>query len=181
MDRNQHIQNRIIADLSEGVMVINVDGAVESINPAAETILGKKKDEVAGQQYARIFVRDIENDVFNQAVLDALYDPTARHEKIVPWHNDGQTKQLYMVTSFLFHEDQKIGTILVFSDISELAELRMRYAKDIETLLDSLVGALSTAIDERSHYNANHTRNMVRMAEAFLDWMDSKGNPLQYD
>ena len=103
--REELIYESIIRDMSEGVMVINLDGAVESINPAAETILGKKKDEVAGQQYARIFVRDIENDVFNQAVLDALYDPTARHEKIVPWHNDGQTKQLYMVTSFLFHEE----------------------------------------------------------------------------
>ncbi|MBR3334385.1 MAG: hypothetical protein IKG23_08865 [Clostridia bacterium] len=86
-----------------------------------------------------------------------------------------------MVTSFLFREDQKIGTIIVFGDITELSELKVRYAKDIETLLDSLVRALSTAIDERSHYNANHTRNMVKMAEAFLDWMESQGNPWQYD
>ena len=48
-------------------------------------------------------------------------------------------------------------------------------------LLDSLVQALSTAIDERSHYNANHTRNMVKMAEAFLDWKEKNGNPWDYD
>lgn len=180
-ERKELIYESIIHDMSEGVMMINLDGIVESINPAAEKILGKKKDEVLGQQYVRMFIRDIENDVFNQSVLDALYDPTARHEKIVPWYNDGQVKQLYMVTSFLFREDQKIGTIIVFGDITELSELKVRYAKDIETLLDSLVRALSTAIDERSHYNANHTRNMVKMAEAFLDWMESQGNPWQYD
>ena len=110
-----------------------------------------------------------------------MYDPTARHEKIVPWHNGDQTKQLYMMTSLLFQEDREIGTIIVFSDITELAELKVRYAREVETLLDSLVKALSTAIDERSHYNANHTRNMVKMAEAFLDWMESQGNPWQYD
>ena len=114
-------------------------------------------------------------------MLDALYDPTAKHEQIVPWHNGKQTKQLYMVTSFLFHEDQKIGTIIVFGDITELSELKMRYARDIETLLDSLVRALSIAIDERSHYNANHTRNMVKMADEFLDWMENHGNPWKYD
>lgn len=51
----------------------------------------------------------------------------------------------------------------------------------IEALLDSLVKALSTAIDDRSHYTGNHTENMVAMAEKFLDWMDAHGNPWQYD
>ncbi len=63
----------------------------------------------------------------------------------------------------------------MFSDITELAELKVRYAQDIERLPDSLVRAFSTAIDERSHYNANHTRNMVKMAEAFLDSMVQEG------
>lgn len=100
-----------------------------------------------------------------------MRDTTARHEQIVPWHREDETHQLYLVTSFLFHEGQEVGTVIVFSDITELAELKVRYAQDIEELLDSLVKALSTAIDERSHYNANHTRNMVKMAEASLDSM----------
>ena len=51
----------------------------------------------------------------------------------------------------------------------------------IEALLDSLVKALSTAIDDRSHYTDNHTHNIVIMAEKFLDWMEEHGNPWQYD
>ena len=51
----------------------------------------------------------------------------------------------------------------------------------IEALLDSLVKALSTAIDDRSHYTGNHTKHMVAMAEKFLDWMETHGNPWQYD
>ena len=175
------IDESIIRDMSEGVMTIDLNGVVDSFNPAAERILGKKKDEVIGYHFARIFIGDQENDVFSQTVLDALYDPAARHEQIVSWHNEGQVRQLYLVTSFLFHEGQEVGTVIVFSDITELAELKVRYAQDIEDLLDSLVKALSTAIDERSHYNANHTRNMVKMAEAFLDWMEKNGNAWNYD
>ena len=79
------------------------------------------------------------------------------------------------------NEGEKIGVVVVLSDITELAELKIKYARDVVILLDSLVQALSKAIDERSPYNANHTRNMVRMAEIFLDWQKKRGNPWNYD
>ena len=175
------IYESIIRDMSEGIMTIDLNGVIDSFNPAAEQILDKNKEEVIGERFADFFIKNQENDIFNQSVLDAIYDPKVRHVRIVPWYCRGRTKQLYIVTSFLYHENEKIGTIIVFSDITELAELKVRYAQDIEILLDSLVRALSTAIDERSHYNAKHTRNMVKMAEAFLGWMERNGNPWKYD
>ena len=52
----------------------------------------------------------------------------------------------------------------------------MQYAEQITSLLDSLVGALSKAIDERSPYTANHTQNMSAIAEQFLDYLDKTKN-----
>ena len=46
----------------------------------------------------------------------------------------------------------------------------MRYAGQVTALLDSLVDALTAAIDDRTPYNANHSRNMARCAERFLAW-----------
>lgn len=57
----------------------------------------------------------------------------------------------------------------------------MQYAEQITGLLDSLVGALSTAIDQRTPYNANHTRNMVKYAVRFLDWLQNTGNDWHFD
>ncbi len=57
----------------------------------------------------------------------------------------------------------------------------MQYADQITSLLDSLVGALSAAIDERTPYNANHTRNMIRYAIGFLDWLEAQQSPLRFD
>jgi len=56
----------------------------------------------------------------------------------------------------------------------------MRYAEQITALLDSLVSALSAAIDQRTPYNANHTRNMVHYAEAFLRWLDRSDVPWRF-
>ena len=57
----------------------------------------------------------------------------------------------------------------------------MQYSDQIHRLLDSLVGVLSTAIDQRTPYNANHTRNMARYAERFLDWLDKTDHPWKFD
>ncbi|MBR4691346.1 MAG: GAF domain-containing protein [Oscillospiraceae bacterium] len=57
----------------------------------------------------------------------------------------------------------------------------MQYSEQITALLDSLVGALSAAIDERTPYNANHTRNMVRYAIAFINWLDAEDSPLRFN
>ena len=57
----------------------------------------------------------------------------------------------------------------------------IEHEDQIEALLDSLVKALSVAIDERSHYTGKHTQNMTQMAEAYMDWMEAHGNAWQYD
>lgn len=43
---------------------------------------------------------------------------------------------------------------------------------EIEELLNSFVRVMSTAIDARSSYTADHTRNMVRYGENFLRWLE---------
>ncbi|MBQ5708688.1 MAG: HD domain-containing protein, partial [Anaerotignum sp.] len=47
----------------------------------------------------------------------------------------------------------------------------MTHTMEIQDLLDSFVKVMSTAIDARTPYNANHTRNMVKYAEKFLQYL----------
>lgn len=68
---------------------------------------------------------------------------------------------------------------LIAARLAERAGLIRRKpsaARKVTDLLNSLVRALSTAIDESSSYNANHTKNMALMAEAFLDWLEQTGS-----
>ncbi len=59
--------------------------------------------------------------------------------------------------------------------------INMNYAEQVNALLDSLVEALITAIDARTPYNANHSRNMAAYASAFLDWLDETNSPYRFD
>ncbi len=51
--------------------------------------------------------------------------------------------------------------------------LNMQFARQVSALLDSLVDSMTRAIDDRTPYNANHSRNMAGCAERFLDWAES--------
>ena len=107
---------------------------------------------------------------------------------VVPMAND--RGDLVWVTQLINALDEQGETIpfpaqseLLVRAISAQAAIsitNMQYSEQITHLLDSLVGALSTAIDERTPYNANHTRNMVRYGAKFLDWLESTGNEWRF-
>lgn len=140
-----------------------------------------------------INVKDVHTDTtfdFTGSLrYDAMTGYRTRSMLVVPMTND--KGELIGVTQLINALDENGVTIpfdpekeLLVSAISSQAAIsitNMKYAEQITNLLDSLVGALSTAIDERSHYNANHTRNMVRVGENFLDWLDKTGNSWAFD
>ncbi len=109
---------------------------------------------------------------------------------VVPMSND--KGELVGVCQLINALDDKTGEIIPFQEQRELlvraissqaaiSITNMQYSEQITNLLDSLVGALSTAIDERTPYNANHTRNMVIYGTRFLNWLERSGNEWQFN
>ena len=123
-DHREFIRESIIRDMSEGVMTIGFDGIVTYLNPAAEKILARKTDEIVGQPFALCFFDYPENDNFSQTILDAAYDRDHTHENVVSYFTGEETRQLHVTTSFLHDGEERVGIIVVLSDISELVELR---------------------------------------------------------
>lgn len=67
--------------------------------------------------------------------------------------------------------------ILSLASQAAIRLTNLNYSREITKLLESVVQVLSTAIDARTPYNANHTKNMARYAERFLNWLRETGNP----
>ena len=86
-----------------------------------------------------------------------------------------------MIAPILRENGKMVGVIVVIGDVTEFVEQRARAAEQTQRLLDSVVRTLSQAIDERSSYTANHTRNMVQIAESFLDWLDKTDHPWKFE
>ncbi len=123
-DQTNYIYKTIVADMSEGLMVIGFDGVITHLNVAATNILNKTSDELIGKKFAKCFFGLEENDQFNQAIIDAIYDKTQSHKNFVQYFDGKEHKQLNLTTSFLHNNGEKVGIVVVLNDISELVELR---------------------------------------------------------
>lgn len=64
--------------------------------------------------------------------------------------------------------------LLAIGSQAAICLINMNYAHQIREMLDSYVKVMSTAIDARTPYNANHTKNMVNYATNFIAWLKEK-------
>ncbi len=179
--QNEFIQQSIIHDMSEGVMIISLEGTVQYLNPAAADILGMEQDKLTGQKMSSLFFNNEKNDAFGQTILEAIMDASSIHYNLISYYTDTEEKTIYVMTSYLHDEDKKVALIVILTDMTTHVAMRKRYTEQLLTLLDSLVQALAAAIEERSYFNASHTKNMVKMAEAFLAWLEQTKHPWCFD
>jgi PAS domain S-box-containing protein len=122
------IFRNILESMSDGVMTIGLDGRILTINTAAEAILGLGDPDVLKRSFAELFLVQEENDAFNQAILNAIYDANTIHNKIVHWHSGDKVLTLELTTSFLSTTEagtpKNVAVIVVFTDITEVGRLQ---------------------------------------------------------
>lgn len=66
---------------------------------------------------------------------------------------------------------------LVLESVASQAAItiqNVRYTETIKELFNSFVRVMSTAIDERTRYNAEHSRRMAQCGQRFVDWLNAR-------
>ena len=118
------IRQKILTDITEGIMLIGFDGFIMYANRTAANILGIPEEEMIGNSFASLFFNDPLNDDFSQAVINSIYDRDRQHDTILTYTSGDKVMTLRMKTSFYIDGEERKGIIAVFSDISEMEELR---------------------------------------------------------
>lgn len=134
------VQSRILAGISEGVMLMGFSGKVSFANHRAIEILGIPEEKLIGKPFASLFFEDPENDEFSQAVLDCVYDREKSHDTFVSYKMGDKVYTLRVLSSFYTDGEERTGIIVVFSDMSEIVELRdaVKSMQRIQALNDQL-------------------------------------------
>ncbi len=131
------VYRNILENMRDGVMTISMDGAIITFNNAAEEILNLKGEDIVDRTFGEVFLVVEENDEFNQAVLNAVYESAMVHNARVPYKTAKKTLTLNITTSFLKppgNGDEKSAVIIVFQDVTEVEQLRELEAKLTEEL-----------------------------------------------
>ena len=121
---DEFINKSIIKNMSEGILTISMKGSIISANDAALSILSLPPD-IKGKNFSALFFdEEGKSDDFIQAFLDAIYENTVINNSTVSYERNGTKRQLFISTFFLKDGDEKIGVSAVFSDITEMSEMR---------------------------------------------------------
>ncbi len=157
------VHMHVIENMHDGVLTIDHAGVITTVNQAAADILELNKEEISDQKMRDVFFDYPENDGFIQIILDAVYDASMSHHKICTYYTGKHHKTLFMTTSFLKvgteNGVQSIGITVLFSDITELKELRdMAAANDKIKELNKKLRKLSyldelTGLPNRRYFN----------------------------
>jgi PAS domain S-box-containing protein len=127
--------NSILESMDNGVIGVNVSGAITHFNRAASEISGYNVDAVLGKPYADIFSKHDENEA---AVLRVLKTGQVqkRNEKVI-WHADGHPVPVSFQTAQLADRNgSTLGAVEIFSDISKIKKLEgeMQQARTMAAL-----------------------------------------------
>ena len=163
------IHRNVLDNLSDGVLVVGPGGRIETLNPAAERILGLEPGQAAGCGFGELFVTRDGFDDFTQLILDATAQRSGPERLVVEVRGGGDPRSLSVATSYLRAAPGDSGAravIAVFSDVTELRELReteLRMAKAVEEQHGKLQGAYRE-IEDRNEALAAALRK-VRVAQ----------------
>ena len=150
------IHREVLDNLEDGVLVVGLGGRIETLNPAAERILGLEAGEAEGQGFAELFILREGFDDFTQHVIDATTGDAGGGRRVVELRGGGEARSLSVATSYLKRGDgggEAVAAIAVFSDITELRELReteLRLAREAEDQHRRLQGAYREIEDRNS-------------------------------
>lgn len=78
-------------------------------------------------------------------------------------------------------DESDIKIVEALASQAAISLTNMNYSEQIGDLLYGFVGVMSTGIDARTPYNANHTRNMVKYADRFFDYQNETDGPYKVD
>lgn len=127
------VYRAVCESMTSGVLLIDDRGRIETCNRAAAAILGLDADTVVGNSFAETFVAESAYDELNEAILAAIYEGVVGEQRMVTVVVDGRTVPLAVATSYLRDSSgsdlARRAVVAVFSDVSELEELRAREAE----------------------------------------------------
>ena len=167
----------MINNMSEGVIVTRFDGMITFCNEAAAQALEFPRERLTGSSIAELMLGFEENDAFFELILDAIYTKE-KVSKNVPFFTHENMKYLRVTSSLMTENGENTGLIIVINDVSEEVGLFIttkRLANQVLNLMDSFVEVMVTEVEERSTYNANHTKSMVRYATKYLEHLREEG------
>ncbi|HNX69133.1 MAG TPA: ATP-binding protein [Candidatus Omnitrophota bacterium] len=174
----------VVHSMAEGVIMVNKKGEIMLMNPAAEKLLGVKKEEKIGQS--------ILSDLKEEQLVSLVQQPAdgAKSKEIVIQSQNDQVKKVLLASNAVIEsEDGKtVGFVSVISDVTKQREIETlkneflaNVSHDLRTPLTCIQGSLQLLADTsagnfltpgQGKNVATALRNIERLSRLINDLLD---------
>jgi two-component system sensor histidine kinase AtoS len=154
--------DNILSSMTNGLITIDLEEKVVTLNEMAEKILGKKKEGMVGLTLDQVFGSD---HPLHQMMVETLLHGEGIFHSEMELKRDGENLWLTASTSSLTDaEGKKIGALVIFQDITEIKALeeKLRHADRLAAL-----GTLSAGL-------AHEIKNPLSAIKTFVQLLPKK-------
>jgi len=178
LERENNAIQAILASMVEGVIAVDKDTRIISINPSIEDTFSVKKNEAEG----RLFLEAIRNNELAEVISGVLENKAAISEELnLSW----PVQKVFQVNATPIFEGGRIsGCLLVIHDITEIRKLeRVRsdfvanVSHELKTPLTSIKGFVETLL-EGALEDKEESRNFLRIIQDHTDRLNNLINDL---
>lgn len=184
-DEKERVES-VIRNLAEGLLVVDKDGKVVLMNPAAERMLGVKKEQKIG----RAVTDGLREEQVVAMASGNLRDPggdVSKHVEVVSVNDD--TKRILQTSTAVIENEngQTVGMVSVLSDVTrqkELEELKTKFVANVSHELRTPLVAIQKSLgliltqelgeinpEQAKFLNIAH-RNIERLSRLINDLLD---------
>ncbi len=126
------ISANVLECMPVGLLVIDPTGAIVTVNPEAERILGYARLELMGKGWGQVFFQNDENYLFNQVFVDVIQKEALGLRREAPYAApDGRVLRLSLISSYVQQDNRLAGIAVILNDITEIHILQL-HEKEIQ-------------------------------------------------
>jgi PAS domain S-box-containing protein len=170
--RLKEFNESIVQTMTEGIIIEDANGICTFVNPAAAEMLDYTPEELIGQHWTAIVPPD------QQPIVQAADERRRRGEsdryELELVRKDGRRLMALVSSSPRFEDGRFVGTMAVFTDITErklAEEERQQSYLRLQRALEGTVQVLISAVEMRDPYTAGHQRRVAQLACAIAKEM----------
>jgi len=120
LERRRRYTETLLRNVSAGVVALDRDGAVRTINPCAERLLGVTADGVLNRHYGRAFAPELARSLEEMfAGMPSQGDSRAS----IKLGSGGEIELMTTATPLYDEDGSKLGIVLFFEDVSQIAKV----------------------------------------------------------
>ena len=173
-----HHQDQVFQDLAEGIITVDVDETITSINMAARTIMGLSElesDSFIGKDLPK-FLNNLGVDSVKN-LLKEKSDPSPSELKIQSSNNEERCLS-YLVRSLKNNQGDTTGKLFIFNDVSQIKSMEARLslheqmtklmAEDIDDSIGTVVENIKMIGESQAMKNVFQLVGKVASSEASI-------------